>query len=147
MTNPGSHPFKAAETVGAFVERIGGIKPTVYDSSEQPVLKQLEALAMPEIDLPKQSFTAALGALQQRYANGKGGGVINFIVRGSATDQPAAPESNPAEKIVSLQAKNLNIAAAIDALCVQAGCEWWLESNDEGVPLLVIRSRGKVTAP
>jgi hypothetical protein len=36
MTNPGSHPFKAAETVGAFIERIGGIKPTVVDGVEKP---------------------------------------------------------------------------------------------------------------
>jgi hypothetical protein len=43
--------------------------------------------------------------------------------------------------MVSLQAKNLSFAAAIDALCVQADCEWWLEANDEGVPLLVIRPR------
>jgi hypothetical protein len=36
MTNPGSQPFKAAETVGAFVERIGGIKPTVVDGVDKP---------------------------------------------------------------------------------------------------------------
>ena len=108
---------------------------------EQPMLKQLVTLAVPEIDLPKQPFTAALGALQERYANGKAGGVINFIVRGSAAVEPAAPQSDPAEKIVSLQAKNLNFAAALDALCVEVGCEWWLESTDEGTPLLVIRPR------
>jgi hypothetical protein len=109
--------------------------------SEKKALKQLEALAVPEIDLPKQAFTAALESLQQRYAKGKAGGVINFIVKDSATSQPAAPGSVPADKTVSLQAKNLSFAAAIDALCVQAGCEWWLEAYDEEVPLLVIRPR------
>lgn len=117
-------------------------------ASAQPALKQLEALAVPELDLPEQPFTAAINSLQQRYAKGKAGGVINLIVKGPvtaqpgpATLQPAAQESVPAEKMVSLHAKNLSFAAAIDSLCVQAGCEWWIEANDEEVPLLVIRPR------
>jgi hypothetical protein len=116
-------------------------------ASEQPVLKQLEAITVPEIDLPKQLFSAALDSLQQRYSNGKSGGVINFIVRGPANGPPAVSGSDRAENSVSLQAKNLSFAGAIDALCVQAGCEWWLESNTESPPLLVIRRRNEQQKP
>lgn len=109
--------------------------------SAQPVFKQLEALAVPEMDLPEQPFTAAINSLQQLYAKGKSGSVIKFTVKEPATALLSPPGNVPAEKRVSLQAKNLSLAAAIDSLCVQAGCEWWIEANDEDVPLLVIRPR------
>lgn len=110
-------------------------------ASARPVLQQIEALSAPTIDLPKQYLTDAIATLQQIYANGKTEGVINWIVKGPAGLEPA-PKTEPMEKAVSLRAKSLTFAAAIDNLCVQADCEWWIDLDDEeGPPLLVIRQR------
>ncbi|MBN8460902.1 MAG: hypothetical protein J0M04_23985 [Verrucomicrobia bacterium] len=110
-------------------------------SDARPALQQIEALSVPTIDLPKQSPTDAIATLQQLYAGGKAGGVINWTMKEPSGTKPAE-KTEPIEKTVSLRAKNLTFAAAIDNICVQADCEWWIDLDDEkGPPRLVIRQR------
>lgn len=116
-------------------------------ASARAVLQQIEALSVPTIDLPKQSLTDAIATLQQIYANGKTGGAINWVVKGPTSLEPTA-KTEPMEKAVSLRAKGLTFAAAIDNICVQADCEWWIDLDDEeGPPRLVIRQRGLPQKP
>ena len=37
-----------------------------------------------------------------------------------------------------MHGEKMSFAAAIDAMCVAAGCEWWVEASDNAGVLLVI---------
>lgn len=117
-----------------------------------PAILRLEALKAPQVKIDSQPLTAAIHSLQQQFAPAKGAAVIDFMVRAQATGSddsshtPAPPLAPGPDPSVSLNLKDASFTAAIDALCVQAGYQWWIEEAD-GKPLLVLLPTPPAPAP
>lgn len=100
------------------------------------VVKQLESVLIAEVKVDRVPLGEAMDEINRKGAAGKGGGVINYVIR-----QPRrlAGQKPPNPKPVTLALKKTNFAAAMDEACAQAGYQWTAEFQPEsGAVLLVI---------
>ena len=106
------------------------------DAKAAAVVKQLESVLIAEVKADRVPLDEAMHQINRKGAAGKGGGVINCVIR-----QPrrAAGQKPPNPKPVTLALKKTNFAAAMDEACAQAGYRWTVEFQPEsGAALLVI---------
>lgn len=105
------------------------------DPKAAAVMKAMEKVAIREVTLKGASLGKALDELNRLGTAGKGGGVVNFVVR---WPRRARGVEIP-EKKITLHLKATNFAAALDAACAQSGYRWSVEFNDTTrEPLVVI---------
>jgi hypothetical protein len=98
------------------------------DAKAKRVISQLEKIEIDDVSFEKLSTSEALGYLTKKVVGAKGGGVINFVIRGA-----------DGEKKVGIKRKSLNFAQAVDEICIQSGRVWKIDFNEvSGAPILVI---------
>lgn len=112
------------------------------------LVDRLDGFVLSEVKIQDLDLIDALSVLQKLGSkepeNARGGipgtGVINYVIRGN----PSLPEEK--EKVtVALNAESISFAAAVDAICKQAGYRWSVDLP-KGVPYLEIR-RTKIVNP
>jgi len=98
------------------------------DAKAKRVIAQLEKIEIDDVSFEKLSASEAMDYLTKKVVGVKGGGAINFVIRGA--DE---------EKKVGIKRKSLNFAQAVDDICVQSGRLWKIDFNEvSGAPILVI---------
>ncbi len=103
------------------------------DDKAKRVIAQLEDIKIADVSFEKLTATEAMGYLTKKVVGNKGGGVINFVVRGA--DQA---------KRVGITSKSLTFAQAVDEVCRQSGRVWMIDFNEtSGAPILVIKQFNK----
>lgn len=106
------------------------------DAKAAAVVKQLDSVRIAEVKVDQVSLGEAMDEITRKGTAGKGGGVINFVIRqprGGAGQKPRK------EVPVTLDLKKTNFAAAMDEACARAGYRWKVELQPEtGAALLVI---------
>jgi hypothetical protein len=106
------------------------------DAKAPAVVKQLESVRIAEVKVDRASLGEAMDEINRKGAAGKGGGVINFVIR---RPRGGAGQKSLKEEPVTLDLKETNFAAAMDEACARAGYRWTVEFQpDSGVALLVI---------
>ena len=101
------------------------------DDKAKRVIDQLENIEIDDVSFEKLSAAAAMGYLTKKVVGEKGGGVINFVIKGA--DQA---------KIVGITRKRLTFAQAVDEICRQSGRVWMIDFNEtSGAPILVIKNK------
>ena len=102
------------------------------DKKAQSVIARLEKIKIGNVSIEGLSADRALEYLRDKVVGGKGGGVINFVIRGVETSNSK----------VTLQADKMNYAKAVDEICAQTGRQWHIDVDESsGVPLLVLTWR------
>ena len=104
------------------------------------LVDRLDAIILKDVNFKDVEFLEAMDQLQKRGSrdpkNSRGGtggtGVINFFVRKNRTDGEEKPEPK-----VSLSEKSISFAAAVDAICREAGYRWRVDLS-KGVPYMHI---------
>jgi hypothetical protein len=105
------------------------------DPKAAAVVRAMENVAIREVSLTDATLGKALDELNRLGTAGKGGGVVNFVIRRARR----APGDEAPEKKITLHLKATNFAAALDAACAQSGYGWAVDFNVEsGGPLVVI---------
>ena len=98
------------------------------DSKAKRVIAQLERIKIDDVSFEKLSTTEALDYITKKVVGAKGGGVINFAIKGA--DE---------EKKVGIKRKSLNFAQAVDEICIQSGRVWKINFDEiSDAPILVI---------
>ena len=93
------------------------------------IVEQLQAIKLQGVTIEGVAPSAALEALRKKVVGETGGGVINFVIRGSERGQR-----------VTIKSDKTTYAQAIDQICVQSGRAWSIEFNeDAGTPILIIK--------
>jgi capsular polysaccharide biosynthesis protein len=108
------------------------------DDKAQRVIAQLEKIKITDISFEKLTANEAMDYLTKKVVGEKGGGVINFVIRGD--DQA---------KQVGITSKSQTFAQAVDEICRQSGRMWMIDFNEaSGAPVLVIKKKnGQQDAP
>jgi hypothetical protein len=105
------------------------------DPKAVAVVEAMENVAIREVTLKDATLAKALDELNRLGTAGKGGGVVNFVIR---RPRRAGGGGAP-EKKITLHLKATNFAAALDAACAQSGYRWSVAFNEKsGGPLVVI---------
>lgn len=76
------------------------------DDKAKRVIAQLEGIKIDDVSFERLTTSDAMGYLNKKIVGEKGGGAINFVIRGS----------DEAHKIV-IKIKGLNFAQAVDEIC------------------------------
>ena len=101
------------------------------DDKAKNVIAQLEMIEIADVSFEKLSVAAAMSYLNKRVVGEKGGGVINFVIRG-----------NDEVKSIAITRGSLTFAKAVDEICRQGGRVWMIDFNDaSGAPILVIKNK------
>jgi hypothetical protein len=103
------------------------------------VVVQLQAIKLQGVAVEGVAPSAALEALRKKVVGEKGGGVINFVIRGSEEGLR-----------VTIKADKTTYAQVVDDICAQTGRVWSIEFNEvTGSPILVIKENkeGQQDAP
>lgn len=101
------------------------------------VIETLERIRIDDISFKRLTPAEAIAYLTGKVAGEKGGGVINFVVRGAEPD-----------KKVGITGRTLNFAQAVDEICGQAGRVWTIDFNEKsGTPILVIKTQKSQKGP
>ena len=129
--------------------RLGAEAPKTDDRADNPrleqtddktkrVIAQLESIKIDDISFDHLTTSEAMGYLTKKIVGEKGGGVINFVIRGS----------DEAHRI-GIKPKGLNFAQAVDEICRQSENVWMIDFNEiSGAPVLVIKNKnGQQAAP
>ena len=108
------------------------------DDKTKRVIAQLEGIKIDDVSFEQLATAEAMGYLTKRVVGEKGGGVINFVIRGA--DQT---------KRIGIKSKSLNFAQAVDEICRQSGSVWMIDfSETSDAPVLVIKKKnGQQDAP
>jgi hypothetical protein len=131
------------------VPRLGAEVPKNDDRADNPrleqtddktkrVIAQLEGIKIDNVSFEKLTTSEAMDYLTQKVVGEKGGGVINFVIRGG----------DLAHRI-GIKRKGLNFAQAVDEICRQSGRVWMIDFNEaSGAPVLIIKNKkGQQDAP
>ena len=101
------------------------------DDKAKRVIDRLEDIKIDEVSFENLTAAEAVGYLTQRVVGDKGGGLINFVIRGA--DQA---------KRVGITSGSLTFAKAVDEICRQSGRVWMIDFNEtSGAPVLVIKNK------
>lgn len=101
------------------------------DDKVMRVIAKLENIEIVDISFEKLTAAEAMNYLTKKVVGEKGGGVINFVIRG--VDQA---------KKVGITRKSLTYAQAVDEICSQSGKVWMIEYNEpSGTPVLIIKNK------
>jgi hypothetical protein len=108
------------------------------DDKTKRVIAQLEGIKIDDVSFDQLTTSEAMSYLTKKIVGEKGGGVINFVIRGD----------DDAHRI-GIKLKGLNFAQAVDEICRQSGKVWLIDFNEiSGAPVLVIKNKnGQQAAP
>ena len=108
------------------------------DAKAAGVVKQLASVLIAEVKVDRVSLGEAMDEITRKGTAGRGGGVINFVIRQPRRGAGQKPRK---EVPVTLDLKKTNFAAAMDEACARAGYRWTVEFQQEsGGALLVIEA-------
>lgn len=104
---------------------------TTANDRERRIVEQLQAIQLEGVSITGLTPSAAIGALREKVLGAKGGGVINFTIRGSEAGQQ-----------VTIQKDKMTYAEAIDQICTQTGRMWRIEIDEQtGTATLVLKNQ------